>query len=252
MSATGSGLILKEVAKSYGGLKIIRDVSLEIFAGERHAIIGPNGAGKSTLFNLISGRSAPTKGDIFLEARSIAGETPDEINRMGLSRSFQINNFFARLTVFQNVRIALMRREGIGLGMLLLASRIKAINEMAEQLVVQVRLEERMQTAAERLTYSEQRALEIGITLATGPRVILLDEPTAGMSREETAVTVDLIKKTTAGLTLLVVEHDMTVVFGLSDRISVLVNGSILATGAPDEIRANKAVQAAYLGEVEG
>lgn len=251
MSATGCGLTLKQVAKSYGGLHVIRDASLDVFPGERHAIIGPNGAGKSTLFNLISGRGALTRGEIFLDGRSISGESPDEINRMGLSRSFQINNFFPRLTVFQNVRIAVMRREGIGLGLLRLASRIRAINEMAEQLVVRIGLEKRMRTAAESLTYSEQRALEIGITLATGPRVILLDEPTAGMSREETAITVELIRKTTTGLTLLVVEHDMTVVFGLSDRISVLVNGVILATGTPDEIRNNKAVQTAYLGEVE-
>ncbi|MCW2248542.1 branched-chain amino acid transport system ATP-binding protein [Azospirillum fermentarium] len=242
-------LVLDDVQKHFGGLQIMRGVNLAVRRGERHAILGPNGAGKSTLFNLISGAFPPTSGRIMLNGRPIQGLAPERINRLGLARSFQITNIFGRMSTFENLRIGVMARQGVRFGLFSPVASNRRLNEEARHLLDLVRLSKRADTPAADLTYSEQRALEIGMTLATGPEVILLDEPTAGMSREETAYMVELIRDVTQGKTLLMVEHDMSVVFSLCDRISVLVYGAILATGTPDEIRANRAVQEAYLGE---
>ncbi len=241
-------LVLDGLEKNFGGLSIMRGVNLRVRRGERHAVLGPNGAGKSTLFNLISGAFPPSAGTITLNGRSIQGLAPERINRLGLARSFQITNIFGRMSALENLRMGVMARHGIRFDLFSRIAAKRRINEEAAELLERVRLGHRADTPAADLTYSEQRALEIGMTLATGPEVILLDEPTAGMSREETAYIVELIRTVTAGKTLLVVEHDMSVVFSLCDRISVLVYGSILATGTPDEIRANRAVQEAYLG----
>jgi len=242
-------LELENVGKHFGALKVMEGVNLTIAAGERHALIGPNGAGKSTLFNMISGMFPPTAGEIRLRGQRISGLPPHEINRLGLSRSFQITNIFHRLSVFENLRIGVMARHGIRYGLFTPVSRMRTVNEEAERILQRVRLTQRRVHPAGDLTYSEQRALEIGMTLATGADVILLDEPTAGMSREESQRAVQLIREVTEGKTLLVVEHDMNVVFSLCDRVSVLVYGRILATGTPDEIRNNAEVQEAYLGE---
>ncbi|MGB3719569.1 MAG: ABC transporter ATP-binding protein [Proteobacteria bacterium] len=242
-------LELENVGKHFGALKVMEGVNLTIAAGERHALIGPNGAGKSTLFNMISGMFPPTAGEIRLRGQRISGLPPHEINRLGLSRSFQITNIFHRLSVFENLRIGVMARHGIRYGLFTPVSRMRTVNEEAERILQRVRLTQRRDHPAGDLTYSEQRALEIGMTLATGADVILLDEPTAGMSREESQRAVQLIREVTEGKTLLVVEHDMNVVFSLCDRVSVLVYGRILATGTPDEIRNNAEVQEAYLGE---
>jgi branched-chain amino acid transport system ATP-binding protein len=242
-------LELRGLGKSFGALTVMQNVNLAIPAGERHAVIGPNGAGKSTLFNLISGLFAPTAGEIRLRGERISGLTPHQINRRGLSRSFQITNIFHRLSVFENLRIGVMARHGIRYGLFRPVGRMTAVNRETEAILEQVHLARVGDRPAGDLTYSEQRALEIGMTLATGAEVILLDEPTAGMSREETDRAVELIRKITEGKTLLMVEHDMSVVFGLCDRVSVLVYGDILATGTPDEIRHNASVQEAYLGE---
>lgn len=242
-------LELAQVGKSFGSLNVMKGIDLAITTGERHALIGPNGAGKSTLFNVISGMFPPTAGEIRLRGQRISGLAPHEINRLGLSRSFQITNIFHRLSVFENLRIGVMARHGMRYGLFRPISRQKAINEEAEAILERVRLTRRRDRPAGDLTYSEQRALEIGMTLATGADVILLDEPTAGMSREETDRAVELIREITEGKTLLVVEHDMSVVFSLCDRVSVLVYGRILATGTPDDIRNNPEVQEAYLGE---
>ncbi len=242
-------LELASVGKAFGSLKVMEDVSLTITAGERHALIGPNGAGKSTLFNIISGMFPPTAGEIRLRGARISGLAPHEINRLGLSRSFQITNIFHRLSVFENLRIGVMARHGMRYGLFRPINRMRAVNDEAEAILERVRLTRRRDHSAGDLTYSEQRALEIGMTLATGADVILLDEPTAGMSREESDRAVELIREITEGKTLLVVEHDMSVVFSLCDRVSVLVYGKILATGTPDEIRNNAEVQEAYLGE---
>lgn len=242
-------LELGGLAKSFGAAQIIRGVDLRVARGERHAVIGPNGAGKSTLFNLISGLFAPSAGSILLDGREIAGRPAHQINRMGLSRSFQITNIYHRMSVFENLRVGVMARHGVRFSLFRPASSLVGINRETEELLERIRLTWRRDVPAGELTYSEQRALEIGMTLATGPEVILLDEPTAGMSKDETDYVIELVREVTAGKTLLIVEHDMSVVFSLCDRISVLVYGDLLATGTPDEIRNNAAVQEAYLGE---
>ncbi|MCB9959039.1 MAG: ABC transporter ATP-binding protein [Rhodospirillaceae bacterium] len=249
MDAPTPALQFVGVTKSFGQVSVIRGVTLDVPAGERHAVIGPNGAGKSTLFNLVSGLFPLTEGDIRLKGRSIAGQPPHRINRSGLARSFQITNIFHRLSVFENLRIGMLARHGIRYGLFRPVARLRRINEETREILSLVRLDARADDMAGDLTYSEQRALEIGMTLTTGADVILLDEPTAGMSRDETARAVDLIRDVTRGKTLLMVEHDMSVVFSLCDRVSVLVYGEILATDTPHAISANREVQQAYLGE---
>jgi branched-chain amino acid transport system ATP-binding protein len=248
---TGPCLSLDRVSKSFGPSRIVKNVSLDIAEGERHALIGPNGAGKSTLFNLISGRLPPSSGAIRLKGRPIGGRTPFAINRRGLARSFQITNIFPRLTVFENLRCALLWSMGFGYACWGNVDRNAALNARTEDLARDIGLEARAALPAGLLTYAEQRALEIGIAFAGAPEIVLLDEPTAGMSRSETTTAIALIRRLSAGRTLLIVEHDMEVVFELADRISVLVYGEILATGRPEEVRANPEVQAAYLGQSE-
>jgi len=239
---------LREVHKRFGKTQIINGVDLAVAQGERHAIIGPNGAGKSTLFNLISGRYPLTSGSILLNGEDVTGLQAFQINRKGLSRSFQVTNIFQRLSVFENIRCAVLWSLGYRYSFWHRLGGLKDANRRAEEVVERIGLAKRRDVPAGTLTYAEQRALEIGITIAGGASVILLDEPTSGMSRTETAHTVELVRNVTEGKTLVMVEHDMGVVFGLADRISVLVYGEVLATGAPEEIRANPAVQEAYLG----
>jgi branched-chain amino acid transport system ATP-binding protein len=243
-----AALELIDVRKSFGKTSIINGVNLAIVKGERHAVIGPNGAGKSTLFNLISGRFPPSSGTIRLNGRDITGLPPQDINRAGLSRSFQITNIFPKLSVFENVRCALLWALGYRYSFWQRVGGLKDLRERTENIVEMIGLVRRRDTPAGVLSYAEQRALEIGITIAGGADVILLDEPTAGMSHSETADAVALIRNVTEGKTLVMVEHDMSVVFGLADRISVLVYGEVIATGTPEEIRGNRRVQEAYLG----
>ncbi|HEX3399649.1 MAG TPA: ABC transporter ATP-binding protein [Acetobacteraceae bacterium] len=239
---------LDDVWKSFGATQIIHGVNLEIARGERHAIIGPNGAGKTTLFNLISGRFPITAGVIELNGARIDRLPPQRINRLGLSRSFQITSLFPRLTVFENLRCALLWSGGYRYSFWHLLPRQRALNESTEQLLEELNLAARRDVPAGLLSYAEQRALEIGMTVAGGASVILLDEPTAGMSHSETEYAVALIRRVTQGRTLVMVEHDMRVVFDLADTITVLVYGKVIASGPPAEIRANRAVQEAYLG----
>ena len=241
-------LELKALRKNFGKTEIIRGVDLAVEAGERIAIIGPNGAGKSTLFNLISGRLEPTSGEVLLHGQRIDGRRPYEINRLGLSRSFQITNIFPKLSVFENLRCGVLWSLGYRYTFLRFLSNLDDANERTEELLRQVHLEKKRDVLAVNLTYAEQRALEIGITIAGGANVILLDEPTAGMSKSETSRFIALIKEVTEGKTLLTVEHDMGVVFGLADRIAVVVYGEVLAFDTPDAVRANERVQEAYLG----
>jgi branched-chain amino acid transport system ATP-binding protein len=241
-------LELKAVSKSFGNTPIIRGVDLAIAQGERHALIGPNGAGKSTLFNLISGRYPLSAGEILLNGESITGLKPFEINRKGLSRSFQITNIFQRMSVFENLRCAVLWSLGYKYSFWHQLKGLKDANRSAEEVMEAIGLKGRRDTPAGVLSYAEQRALEIGITIAGGAKVILLDEPTAGMSRTETADVVELIRKVSQGKTLVMVEHDMGVIFDLADRISVLVYGKVIASDKPENIRGNKAVQEAYLG----
>ncbi|MFN0313810.1 MAG: ABC transporter ATP-binding protein [Burkholderiales bacterium] len=244
-------LELRGVHKSFGKTAIINGVNLSITRGERHAIIGPNGAGKSTLFNLISGRFPVSAGEIHLNGQNITGMEPQEINRLGLGRSFQITNIFPRMSVYENVRCAVLWSLGYRYAFWKRVNALRDACEKADEMVEKLGLSKRRNQLASVLSYAEQRALEIGVTIAGGAQVILLDEPTAGMSHTETEHAVALIRNVTQGKTLIMVEHDMSVVFGLADRISVLVYGKVLASDTPAAIRANPSVQEAYLGAME-
>ena len=244
-----NALELKDVRKHFGKSEIIRGASLVVAKGERCAIIGPNGAGKSTLFNLVSGRFPISGGDICLNGRSVAGMRPFEINRLGLARSFQISNLFETLSVYDNLRCAVLYALGYKYSFWQRLEGLRDAHERTQQVLEEIGLQRQRDVPAGVLTYAEQRALEIGITIAGGADVILLDEPTAGMSRSESDAAVELIARVTEGKTLLMVEHDMSVVFGLADKIAVLVYGEVIACDSPASIRANRDVQAAYLGE---
>ena len=241
-------LALRDVRQRFGQTEILRGVDLCIQAGERVALIGPNGAGKSTLFNLISGRHAPSGGEIRLKGRRIEGQSPWAIHRLGLSRSFQISQLFPRLSVFDNLRCAVLWRLGYRYTLLRLLSRLQDANAHTEAMLERIGLRQQRETLAMDLSHAQQRALELGMTLIGDADVILLDEPTAGMSQSETRHFMALIERLTEGKTLLLVEHDMGVVFGLADRIAVLDQGRVLAFDTPQAVRADPRVQLAYLG----
>jgi len=247
-NSTAAAVELRDVRKAFGKTEIIRGANLVVAAGERVAIIGPNGAGKSTLFNLISGRFGSSSGDILLNGQKIDGLKPFEISRLGLARSFQVSNLFMRLSVFENLRCAVLWSMGYKYAFWRFLADARDANDRAEEVLKMIKLHKRRDVLAMNMTYAEQRALEIGITIAGGASVILLDEPTAGMSKSETARFVNLIREVTVGKTLLTVEHDMGVVFGLADKIAVLVYGEVIAFDVPEAVRANPRVQEAYLG----
>lgn len=245
----GAALSLIDLHKSFGLTPIIRGVTLEIARGERHAIIGPNGAGKSTVFNLISGRLAPTSGEVRLNGERIDSLPPFEICRRGLSRSFQITNIFPKLSVYENLRCATLWSLGHKYAFWTSIDRLRDVRDKTEWLMERIGLTARRHVQAGVLSYAEQRSLEIGVTIAGDADVIMLDEPTAGMNASESAQAVALIRKVSEGKTLVMVEHDMGVVFDLADRISVLVYGQIIASDTPDRIRENPDVREAYLGQ---
>ena len=249
MSTQVPALAIKSLFKSYGHAEIIRGIDLTIAKGERHAIIGPNGAGKTTFFGLVSGLVVPSKGEIFLNGERISGLSPHQINRRGLSRSFQVTNIFPKMTVFENIRCSLLWSRGEKYCFWRSVESRRDIADRTGHILNEIGIYARANDEAGLLSYAEQRALEIGITIAGGASVILLDEPTAGMSRAETGRIVDLVRRISEGRTLMIVEHDMSVVFDLADRISVLVYGEIIASGTPADIRAHAKVRAAYLGE---
>ena len=234
-----------------GDTEILRPMDLTIAPGERVALIGPNGAGKTTLFNLISGRQRPTTGGIFLNGLTIAGCTPSELHQRGLARSFQITHLFPSLTVLDNMRCALMRSFNIGLCFWRALSKHAALEQKAQLLLTQLQLTAHQNTLVKHLSYADQRTLELGLALAADNTLLLLDEPTAGMSHSESRHVVKLIRHMTEGKTLLLVEHDMGVVFDLADRIVVLVDGRMVANDTPESIRRNPLVRAAYLGSAK-
>lgn len=241
-------LELRGLCKAFDRLDIIRGIDLQIHQGERVAIIGPNGAGKSTLFNLISGAVVPTAGDVVLNGQSIAGKKPHAINRMGLSRSFQVSSLFGKLSVAENLRCAMLWAAGYRYTFWRFLGRQKQLNSAVNDWLARLDLLDCRDELASNLSYARQRALELGMTLVGGASVVLLDEPTAGMSREETKHFVRLIRDVTQDKTLLMVEHDMDVVFEVADRIAVLVYGQVIAFDSPENVRSNPAVQQAYLG----
>jgi branched-chain amino acid transport system ATP-binding protein len=243
-----AALELIDVRKQFGKTSIINGVDLTVVSGERHAIIGPNGAGKSTLFNLISGRFPVSSGTIKLKGHDVTNQSAFRINRRGLSRSFQVTNIFPKLSVYENIRCSVLWSQGYRYSFWHRVSKLAQVHERTEKILADIGLSQRRDTLASLLSYAEQRALEIGVTIAGGADVILLDEPTAGMSHSETEQAVELIRRMSVERTLVMVEHDMSVVFNLADRISVLVYGEVIATGAPEEIRNNPRVQEAYLG----
>jgi branched-chain amino acid transport system ATP-binding protein len=245
---TAPALELIGLRKRFGAMEIIRGVDLAIPAGERHAVIGPNGAGKSTLFHLVSGRYRPSGGSIRRRGEDIAGKAPQLIYRRGLSRSFQVTNIFPRLSVWENVRCATLWSLGYKYSFWRSIERLADARQRTEEILAEINLLDRWRVPAGVLTYAEQRALEIGLTIAGNADILLLDEPTAGMSRAETERVVALIRRVSEQRTLLMIEHDMGVVFDLADRISVLVYGEIIASDTPERIKANAAVQQAYLG----
>jgi branched-chain amino acid transport system ATP-binding protein len=248
---TGMALRLRNVTKAFGQTEIIRGVNLDIARGERHAIIGPNGAGKTTLFNLVSGRFAVSSGEIWLNDARVDRLAPHRINRMGLSRSFQITSIFHRLSVFENLRCALLWSMGYHYSFWTPLWIQRELTGRTDRMLEDLNLAPRRDTAAGLLSYADQRALEIGMTIAGGASVILLDEPTAGMSNTETDNAVALIRRISSGRTLVMVEHDMKVVFDLADVVTVLVYGQVIASGPPQAVRANPAVQEAYLGALD-
>jgi len=241
-------LEIKNVDKDFSGLEVLSGINLTIEQGERHGIIGPNGAGKSTLFNVITGKYRVSKGKVLFKREDITTWSPFKINRRGLARSFQIINIFPNMTVFENMRSAILSEKGMRLNMISLLKNLNKIKDEANDLLDTLGLMEFSGIPAGELSYGQQRALELGLTMATSPELILLDEPTAGMSTEETREAVRLIDRVTKGKTLIVIEHDMDVVFSISDRVTVLYYGKILATGTPEEIREDQEVKKAYLG----
>ncbi|HET7876201.1 MAG TPA: ABC transporter ATP-binding protein [Methylomirabilota bacterium] len=243
-----TALELRDIHHDFSGLQVLQGIDLEVREGERHAVIGPNGAGKSTLFNIVTGRFRPRRGHVVYRGRDITGAAPHRIARLGVGRSFQIINTFPRLTVFQNVRSAILSRRHMRLNPWSLVDRVAEVTRETEDVLALVGLEGRRDTPASELSHGEQRELEIALTVATRPELIMLDEPTAGLNSEDTRRAVGLIRRVTEGKTLIMVEHDMEVVFNLADRISVIYYGRVLATGMPDEIRGNDEVRRAYLG----
>jgi branched-chain amino acid transport system ATP-binding protein len=242
-------LQLQDVYKDFSGLKVLTGVSFQVNEGERHAIIGPNGAGKTTLFNIISGRFKPSGGTILLRGQDISGRPAHTLNRQGLSRSFQITNVFQELSVFENIRSGVRSHAGMRYHFFRRPDNASGINERTEAIAADLGLHPVLHMPVSALSYGQQRALEVAITLSTEPELILLDEPTAGMTREETAQAIRMIDRVTAGRTLIIIEHDMDVVFSLADTISVLHYGKILVSDTPERIRSDQRVKDAYLGE---
>ena len=242
-------LHVKDIHKDFSGLKVLTGVDFTVREKERHAVIGPNGAGKTTLFNIISGKFKASSGSILFKGRDITGKPAHALNREGLSRSFQITNVFQELSVFDNIRSGARSRCGMRYHFFRRPDHDRGINERTLAIVEEVGLRDVMHMPVSALSYGQQRALEIGITLSTEPELILLDEPTAGMTREETGQAIRMIDRVTAGRTLVIIEHDMDVVFSLADTISVLHYGTILVSGKPDEIRNDQRVKDAYLGD---
>ena len=241
----------KKIYHDFSGLEVLFNINLEVEEGERHAIIGPNGAGKTTLFNVITGTYMPSSGQVFFKGNEITGFKPHQLARIGMGRSFQITSTFSKLTAFQNIRMGILSKRGIRFNLFRRSDKMQAITEETDELLNRINLTEERDVPADLLSYGKHRSLEVSMAMATDPELVMLDEPTAGMSRDETHNAVELIRRITEGKTMVIIEHDMDVVFSLADRITVLHLGKILAVGPPEEIKENQEVKNAYLGELE-
>jgi branched-chain amino acid transport system ATP-binding protein len=242
-------LSARGLTKRFGGLAAVNDVALDLWRSKIHAVIGPNGAGKSTLTNLLSGDLPPTAGTVTLAGKDISGWNPERISRAGLGRSYQKTNIFLPFTVWENIRLAAQSRTPHAAGWLRLASGVKEANARAERALELAGLQQRRHHVAGAASHGEQRQLEIAMTLATDPQVLLLDEPLAGMGTAEAERMVQLLLRLKSEHAMMLVEHDMDAVFTLADRLTVMVNGQVIASGTPQEVRADANVQAAYLGD---
>jgi branched-chain amino acid transport system ATP-binding protein len=241
----------KALSHDFGGLQVLMDVNLEVKEGERHAVIGPNGAGKTTLFNVITGTYKPSEGTVLFKNKEITGFPPHKLVRLGMGRSFQITSTFTWLTAFQNIRMGILSKRGIRFNFFNFLDKMDDVTRETDEVLKRINLDGERDIPANMLSYGKSRSLEISMALATDPDLVMLDEPTAGMSVDETHTAVELIRKLTEGKTMVIIEHDMDVVFSLADRITVLHLGGILASGHPDEIKENQAVKDAYLGKME-
>ncbi|MBW2062880.1 MAG: ABC transporter ATP-binding protein [Deltaproteobacteria bacterium] len=241
----------KELYHDFSGLEVLFDVNFELKEGERHAVIGPNGAGKTTLFNVITGTYKPARGQVFYKGRDITGEKSHQLARIGFGRSFQITSTFSRLTTFQNIRLGIMSKRGIRFKLFRKIDKMEAVTDETDEVLKRINLDAERNIPAELLSYGKHRSLEVTMAMSTDPDLVMLDEPTAGMSKDETHYAVELIRRLTEGKTMVIIEHDMDVIFSLADRITVLHYGRILATGTPEEIKDNQEVKDAYLGDLE-
>lgn len=242
-------LSLAQVSKSYAGLQVLRDVDLSVEPGERRAIIGPNGAGKTTLFHIISGQVKPSSGTIRFDGADVTGLPPYNMAARGLARTFQTNNLFLNLSTFANVQLAVQRRLGVSRSWFKPWWAFDGVNARTDDILYRMDLSSRRDDPVKSLSYGEQRQLEVAIALAGDPKILLLDEPTAGMSVAETAHAVEMVAGLPRDLTMLIIEHDMDTIFALADRITVLDHGQVIADGTPAAVRADAQVRAVYLGE---
>ncbi len=241
----------KGLYHDFRGLEVLFNIDLKVKEGERHAIIGPNGAGKTTLFNAITGTYKPSQGQVFFKGEDVTGSKPHQMVRLGMGRSFQITSTFSRLTAFQNIRMGVLSRRAIRFNLYRFLDKMLHITKETDDILKRINLDGERDIPASGLSYGKHRSLEVSMAMTTDPDLVMLDEPTAGMSRDETHTAVELIKRLTEGKTMVIIEHDMDVVFSLADRITVLHLGEVLAVGPPDEIRENQEVKDAYLGEME-
>jgi branched-chain amino acid transport system ATP-binding protein len=241
-------LSVERLSRNFGGLAAVSGVSLECGMGEVHAVIGPNGAGKSTLINMLSGDLPPSGGTVRLSGQDITGLSSDRVSRLGVGRSYQKTNVFLPFSVFENARLAAQSRLPSSLRFFRAAASLKRVNEAAERAIAEAGLAGREGVAVAELSHGEQRQVEIAMTLATSPKLLLLDEPLAGMGGEEAARIVELLQRLAKDHAMLIVEHDMDAVFALASTLTVMVNGVVLESGPPEKIRASRAVQDAYLG----
>ena len=246
-----SHLKVENVSKHFGGVRAVNEVSMAVEPGERHAIIGPNGAGKSTFFNLISGELPVTNGKIWLDGQDITDVSVHDCTNLGIGRTFQRNNLFLGMTALENVRLAVQHQQGITRNFFRKITTYREVHETAQKYLSQVGLAAERDRKVSELAYGQQRALEIALALATNPKILLLDEPTAGMSPAETTEMVQLIQRLPRTLTMMIVEHDMDVIFTIADRVTVLHYGELIATGTPNEMRQHPTVREIYLGSAE-